>query len=86
MIVSMKSELVKWLDIDLGNCMVVGSSLGELTLNFIFGVFGFGLNMKGLEGNPSGMEAEGWLENSHNELVNDNKHHLISKFRPKSFG
>jgi len=32
--------------------------------------------MKGLEGNPSGMAAEGWLENSHNELVNDNKHHL----------
>jgi len=29
----MKSELVKWLDIDLGNCMVVGSNLGELKLN-----------------------------------------------------
>jgi len=48
--------------------MVMGSSLGELTLNFIFGIFGFGLNMKRLKGNPSGMAAEGWLENSHNEL------------------
>jgi len=28
--VSMKSELVKWLDIDLGICMVVGSSLENL--------------------------------------------------------
>jgi len=37
------------------------------------------LNMKGLKGNPSGM-AEGWMENSHNELVNDIKHNLISKF------
>jgi len=36
MIVSMKSELVKWFDIDLGNCMVVVSSLGELILNFNF--------------------------------------------------
>jgi len=26
------------------------------------------LNMKRLKGNPSGMAAEGWLENSHNEL------------------
>jgi len=55
--------------------MVMCSSLGELTLNFIFGVFGFGL-----KGNPSSMAVEGWLENSHNELVNDIKHHLISKF------
>jgi len=41
--------------------------------------------MKGLKGNPSGM-AEGWLENGHNELVNNNNHHLISKIRPKAFG
>jgi len=65
--------------------MVMGSGLGELTLNFIFGIFGFGLNMKRLKGNPSGMAAEEWLENSHNELVNDIKHHLIVNFRPKAF-
>jgi len=46
MIASMKSELVKWFDIDLGNFMVVGSSLGELILNFNFEIFGFGLNLK----------------------------------------
>jgi len=50
-----------------------------MKLYFLVFWIGFGLNMKGLEGNPSGM-AEGWLENSHNELVNDNKHHLISNF------
>ena len=63
----------------------MGSSLRELTLNIIFGIFGFGLNIKRLKGNPSGM-AEGWLENGHNELVNNNNHHLISKIRPKAFG
>ena len=62
----------------------MGSSLRELTLNIIFGIFGFGLNIKRLKGNPSGM-AEGWLENSHNELVNDIKHHLIVNFRSKAF-
>ena len=64
--------------------MVMGSSLGELTLNFIFGIFGFGLNMKRLKGNPSGMAAERWLERSHNGLVNDNKLHSISNFRFKA--
>jgi len=53
----------------------MGSSLGELTLNFIFGIFGFDLNMERWKGNPSGMEAEGWLENCLKELVNDIKHH-----------
>jgi len=41
--------------------------------------------MKRLKGNPNGIAAEGWLENSHNELVNDIKHHLIINFRPKAF-
>jgi len=44
-----------------------------------FGIFGFGLNMKRLKGNLVA------LENSHNELVNDIKHHLILNFRPKAF-
>jgi len=43
--------------------MVMGSSLGELTLNFIFlAFFGFDLNLERWIGNPSGMAAEGWLE------------------------
>ena len=59
----MNYELVKWFDIDLGDCMVMGSSLGELTLNFIFlAFFGFDLNLERWIGNPSGMAAEGWLE------------------------
>jgi len=62
----------------------VSSSLGELTLSFIFWCFGFGLNMKGLGRNPSGMAAERWLERSHNGLVNDNKLHSISNFRFKT--
>jgi len=65
--------------------MVVGSSLGELKLNFIFGIFGFDLNMERWKGNPSGMTAEGWLENSLKELVNDIKHHLIINFRSRAF-
>jgi len=32
--------------IDLIIGMVMGSNLGEPKLNFIFGIFGFGLNMK----------------------------------------
>jgi len=39
MISSKNYELVKWFDIDLGNCRVVSSSLGELTLSFNFLVF-----------------------------------------------
>jgi len=39
--------------------MVMGSSLRELTLNFIFlAFFGFDLNLERWKGNPSGMG--GW--------------------------
>ena len=66
--------------------MVMGSSLGELTLNFIFGFFFWlWLEYGKVEENPSSMAAEGWLENSHNELVNDIKHHLMPNFRPRIF-
>jgi len=33
-----------------------------------------------LKENPSSMAAEGWLENSHNELVNGINHYLIPIF------
>jgi len=39
----MKHVLVKWWSV----VMVVGSSLGEPKLNFIFAIFSFGLNVKG---------------------------------------
>jgi len=65
--------------------MVMGSSLGELILNFIFWYFWLWLEYGKVEGKPSSMAAEGWLENSHNELVNDIKHHLILNFRPRIF-
>jgi len=64
--------------------MVMGSSLGELTLIYVFWNFGFDLNMKGLGRNPSGKEAERWLERSLNGLVNDNKLHSIRNFRFKA--
>jgi len=64
--------------------MVRGSSLGELTLIYIFWHFGFDLNMKGLGRNPSGKAAERWLERSLNGLVNDNKLHSIRNFRFKA--
>ena len=65
MISSMNYELVKWFDIDLGDCMVMGSSLGELTLNFIFlAFFGFDVNMERWEGNLSEWAAKkGWKGN-----------------------
>jgi len=43
----MKYELVWWFDIDLGNCMGVGSNLGRPKWNSIFFIFDFDLKLKG---------------------------------------
>jgi len=45
--VSMKYEFGWMVEHWFGICMVVGSSLGEPKLNFIFAVFSFGLKLKG---------------------------------------
>jgi len=47
---------VHWFDIG----MVMGSNLGESTLNFFFAKISFGMNVKG-QGNPRSQEG---LENS----------------------
>jgi len=53
----MKHELVKWLSIDLDIGMIMGSNLGNFTLNFIFARISFGINMKAR--NPSSQGRAG---------------------------
>jgi len=42
---------------------VVGSSLREPKLSFIFGYFGFGLEFEGLKENSNGHGSQEWLKN-----------------------
>ena len=46
MIISMKSELVKWFDIDLEIAWLWVQALENLYQTLIFDIFGFGLNLK----------------------------------------
>jgi len=49
--------------------MIMGSSLGALTLNLFFGIFGFDLNMERWKGNLSEWAAKGgWKGSRRGEL------------------
>jgi len=61
--------------------MVMCSSLGELTLNFFFGIFGFDLNMERLKENLSEWAAKGGWKGSRRGV----EWHIMSYSMPFSF-